>query len=42
MITGIFQYDKYKFSTKSPANLTLDDIVENREEEIIRLKEKKI
>ncbi|WP_294188861.1 anti-sigma factor domain-containing protein [uncultured Clostridium sp.] len=39
MITGIFQYDKYKFSTKSPASLTLDDIVENREEEIIRLKE---
>ncbi len=36
---GIFEYDKYKFSTKAPANLALDDIVEKREEEIIRLKE---
>lgn len=39
MTMGIFEYDKYKFSTKAPANLALDDIVEKREEEIIRLKE---
>lgn len=36
---GIFEYDKYKFSTKAPASLALDDIVEKREEEIGRLKE---
>lgn len=36
---GIFEYDKYKFSTKAPASLALDDIVEKREEEIDRLKE---
>lgn len=36
---GSFEYDKYKFSIKSPANLALDDIVEKREEEIERLKE---
>lgn len=36
---GIFEYDKYKFSTKAPANLALDDVVEKREEEIIRLKD---
>lgn len=39
MTMGIFEYDKYKFSTKAPSNLALDDIVEKREEEIIRLKE---
>lgn len=36
---GSFEHDKYKFSTKSPANLALDDIVEKREEEIERLNE---
>ena len=39
MAIGIFEYDKYKFSTKTPANLALDDVVEKREEEIERLKE---
>lgn len=39
MTIGIFEYDKYKFSTKAPANLALDDIVEKREEEVERLKE---
>lgn len=36
---GIFEYDKYKFSTKAPANLALEDIIEKREDEINRLKE---
>ncbi|MCF0148285.1 MAG: anti-sigma factor domain-containing protein [Clostridium sp.] len=36
---GIFEYDKYKFSTKALASLALDDVVEKREEEIYRLKE---
>ena len=36
---GSFEYDKYKFSMKSPANLALDDIIEKREDEIERLKE---
>jgi len=36
---GIFEYDKYKFSTKAPVNLALDDVVEKREDEIERLKE---
>ena len=35
----IFEYEKYKFSTKSTTSLALDDIVEKREEEIERLKE---
>lgn len=39
MSISSFEYDKYKFSTKSPTNLALDDVVEKREEEIDRLKE---
>ncbi len=39
MTIGIFNYDKYKFSTKAPALLALEDVVEKREEEIERLKE---
>ena len=35
----IFEYEKYKFSTKPTTSLALDDIVEKREEEIERLKE---
>ena len=34
-----FQEDKYKFSMKTPSNLSLDDVVESRKEEIERLKE---
>lgn len=34
-----FEYDKYKFSMKSPANLALDDVIENRREEIENLKD---
>lgn len=34
-----FKFEKYKFSTKLSTSLALDDIVENREEEIERLKE---
>ncbi|MBD7913978.1 anti-sigma factor domain-containing protein [Clostridium sp. Sa3CUN1] len=32
-----FEYDKYKFSMKKPSNLELDDVIENRKEEIERL-----
>ncbi len=39
MTISIFNYDKYKFSTKAPALLALDEVVEKREEEIERLKE---
>ncbi len=39
MSISSFEYDRYKFSTKSPNNLALDDVVEKREEEINRLKE---
>ena len=31
-----FQNDKYKFSTKSPSSVTLDDAIEKRAEEIER------
>lgn len=34
-----FQNDKYKFSTKSPSSVTLDDAIEKRAEEIESLKE---
>ncbi|GAA0086706.1 hypothetical protein ACH36K_03860 [Clostridium sp. MB05] len=33
-----FQSDKYKFSTKAPSNLALEEVVEKRSEEIERLK----
>ena len=39
MTISIFNYDKYKFSTKEPALLALDDVIEKREEEIARLKD---
>lgn len=39
MSISSFEYDRYKFSTKSPNNLALDDVVEKREEEIDILKE---
>ncbi|MDV4149318.1 anti-sigma factor domain-containing protein [Clostridium sp. AL.422] len=39
MSINIFEYDKYKFSTKAPVNLALDDVVGKREEEIERLRE---
>lgn len=35
----IFHQYKYKFSTKPPINLVLEDVIEKREEEINRLKE---
>lgn len=34
-----FQNDKYKFSTKSPSSVALDEVIEKRAEEIERLKE---
>ncbi|MGG7213640.1 anti-sigma factor domain-containing protein [Clostridium nigeriense] len=39
MSISSFEYDRYKFSTKLQTNLSLDDVVEKREEEIDRLKE---
>lgn len=36
---GIFEYDKYKFSTNISNNLSLDDVVEKRQDEIEVLKE---
>lgn len=34
-----FQSDKYKFSTKAPSNLALEEVVEKRSDEIERLKD---
>lgn len=34
-----FQSDKYKFSTKAPSNLALEEVVEKRSDEIDRLKD---